>query len=166
MAAGVVRCSLQTTHAVSSGAQDEGDDLGDRQRRNMRTPWLVVGRFDLHEPVSYGDLALAFARVQDAQVSELLSLEEWVNPQRMSQIRVVFSDPRTVRGEGDSIVSKIGAWQFVLADLVFELVGQGPADPESLAVRYQETRVSTFYVYFSAQVVQARQVSWRGAAFR
>jgi len=129
----VVRCSLDLTHP-EAGA---------------RTLWLVVGRYDLLDPVGYVDLARALERVRDD-----LGLEAAIHPQRLSQIRVVYRDPRGRRGEGDSIVSKIGAWEFIVSDLVFELVGMGPNDRDALAVRYAETHVPTFYVYFSPDLVR------------
>jgi len=145
----VFRVSLQTTYAVSSVAADEGLPLPDRQRHNMRTPWPVVGRYDVQEGIGYTDLAQAFQLVRDD-----LGLETAIDPQRLSQIRIVYVDPSSKRGEGDSVVSKIGAWEFVIADLVGELVGSGPEDEDALAVRYTETVVPKFYVYFSSQVVK------------
>ncbi len=116
-------------------------------------PWLIVGRFDPLEEIGYEDLADALEVVRDDLV-----LEAQIHPQRMSQIRIVYADPRAKGGEGDSIVSKSGAWEFVVSDLIGELVGGGgnhdEADPDSLAGRYSETTVPVFYVYFSAQVVQ------------
>lgn len=146
--AGFFRVSLRLTYAVESGSPDEGDEQADRQRHNMRTPWLEVGCYDLLEPVGYADLADAFEAVRDD-----LLLETEIHPQRMSQIRIVYQDPHSKRGEGDSVVSKIGAWEFVISDLIAELVGAGPEDEDSLAVRYKETAVPKFYVYFSAQLV-------------
>lgn len=146
--AGVFRVSLSTTYAVESTAADEGDPMPDRQRQNMRSPWLVVGRYDAQEGIGYTDLATALIAVRDD-----LGLETAINPQRLSQIRIVYEDPRSKRGEGDSVVSKIGAWEFIISDLVAELVGGGPDDEEALAVRYTETAVPKFYIYFSSQVV-------------
>lgn len=154
IAGGGFPCSLDATHAVASGAGLEGEDLPDRQRRNMRTPWLVVGRYEPRTPIGYRELADALSLV-----SVDLFLEEAIGPQRLSQIRIVYVDPNTRRGEGDSIVSKIGAWGFVVSDVVFELVGGGGADEDALAVRYKETHVPHFYVYFSEQSIQIDQNS-------
>jgi hypothetical protein len=160
IAAGVFRCSLSTTEAVESDAGDEGRELSDRQRENMRTPWLAIGRYDPQEPIGYLDLAHALDRVRSD-----LGLEAAIHPQRLSQIRVVYADPDAVRGEGDSIVSKIGAWEFIVAELVREIGGVGDDDEESLALRYQATKIPAFYVYFSAQIGQTRDVwktwSWK-----
>jgi hypothetical protein len=153
--AGVFRCSLSTTEAVESDAGDEGRELPDRQRENMRTPWLAVGRYDPQEPIGYADLAHALDRVRRD-----LTLEAVIHPQRLSQIRVVYSDPVAVRGEGDSVVSNLGAWEFILAELVREIGGVDDDDEDALAVRYQATKVPRFYIYFSAQIGSARNV-WK-----
>lgn len=155
--AGILPCSLDATHAVVASPAIEGEDHPDRQRRNMRTPWLVVGRYDPQgSGVGYSALAHALSVVGGD-----LFLEEAVGAQRLSQIRIVYVDPNTRRGEGDSIVSRIGAWQFVCHDIVYELVGGGTADEESLAVRYKETRIPHFYVYFSANIVDDPSNVWQ-----
>ncbi len=114
-----------------------------------RTPWLVVGRFDAQQPIGYLELAQALM-----VVSEDYMLSARINPNRMSQIRVVYEDPKSRRGEGDSIVSKMGGWDFVLSDLIGEMLGAGPDDVDALAVRYSETRIQTFYVYFGSEIIR------------
>lgn len=131
--AGHFRCSLSIT----------------RPEAAARTTWLVVGRYDAQEPVDYLRLGAALD-----EVAGDLILETRIGPQRLSQIRVVYADPRARRGEGDSIVSKIGGWTFVIADMVAEIMGTGPDDHDALAVRYQETLVPTFYIYFSPEIVR------------
>ncbi len=153
--ASVFRCSLATTEAVESNSEDEGREFPDRQRENMRTAWLAVGRYDPQDPIGYADLALALDLVRSD-----LTLESVIHPQRMSQIRVVYADPDATRGEGDSIVSKIGAWEFVIAVLVREIGGAGEEDEEALARRYKATRIPRFYIYFAAEVVPFRD-AWR-----
>lgn len=142
------RVSLDETYAVSSSAPDEGAPDPDRQRENMRTPWLVVGRYTPQESIGYVELGQAVALLRDD-----LALEAEIHPQRMSQIRIVYEDPQGRRGEGDSVVSKIGAWEFVVSDLLAEIVGAGLGDEDSLVFRYKETRIPRFYVYFSSQLV-------------
>lgn len=114
------------------------------------TPWLAVGRYDPQESIGYEDLARAF----DFVAGDLM-LEAAIHPQRLSQIRIVYADPRAKRGEGDSIVSQTGAWEFVISDLVGELVGGDLDSPDegSLAARYDETSIPTFYVYFSSELI-------------
>ena len=129
----MVLCSLDLTHP-EAGA---------------RTLWLVVGRYDLLDPVEYVELARALQIVRDD-----VELEKAIHPQRLSQIRVVYRDPRGRRGEGDSIVSKIGPGSSSCQISRFELVGMGPNDRDALAVRYAETHVPTFYVYFSPDLVR------------
>ncbi len=119
-----------------------------RPESGARTPWLVVGKIDFVEAIDYRTLAEAIRRLRDD-----LTLEATIGPQRLSQIRVVYRDPRGRRGEGDSIVSKTGAWEFVVSDMLGELVGAGPDDEDSLAVRYAETVVPTVYFYFAADIV-------------
>ena len=69
------------------------------------TPWLDVGKFDIQDPeVGYQRIAEAFE-----DLANDLFLEAMIHPQRLSQIRIIYSDPNSKRGEGDSIVSKIGA---------------------------------------------------------
>lgn len=121
----------------------------------MRTPWLAVGRYDPQEPIGYADLARALNLVRVD-----LTLEAVIHPQRLSQIRVVYADPDAIRGEGDSIVSKIGAWEFIIAELVREIGGVDDEDEESLARRYQATKVPMFYLYFSSELVQFK-TAWQ-----
>jgi len=138
--ASVVRCSLSLTEAeVSAG-----------------TIWLTVGRFDLLEPTSYATLGQALSVVHDDD-----RLTRLIHPHRMSQIRVVYEDPRARRGEGDSIVSKTGAWSMILSDLIGEILGWGEDDPDALTVRYDETTVSKFYVYFSRELFKySTEAAW------
>lgn len=158
--ASVFRCSLATTEAVESDKGDEGSPLPDRQRENMRTPWLAVGRYDPQDPIGYADLAHALDLVRSD-----LTLETIINPQRLSQIRVVYSDPHAIRGEGDSIVSKIGAWEFIIAELVREIGGVDDEDEEALAHRYQATKIPKFYIYFSSEIGRTRDV-WKNWTWR
>lgn len=130
--AGVAFCSLDLT-SPEPGA---------------RTPWLIVGRYTFVDPVDYLTLAAAVRLLRDD-----ITLEATIGPQRLSQIRIVYRDPQSRRGEGDSIVSKTGAWEFVVSDLLGELVGAGLDDEDSLAVRYKETTVPVMYVYFAPDLV-------------
>ena len=150
--------SLDPTYAVEADAPDEGDELGDRQRQNMRAAWLVVGRYTPVHPVGYLRLAQAFRRVD---ADHLLAAR--IHPQRYAQIRIVYEDPHSQRGEGDSIVSEVGPWEFVLSELIRDLIGTGrigldggPVDEDSLAARYEHTRVPMFYAYFSRTVISYR----------
>ncbi len=113
-----------------------------------KTPWLVVGRFDLIDAVSYSELGEIFQLWADD-----LALEVMIHPERLSQIRIVYTDPNDPRGSSDSIVSSIGAWQYVVADLVGDLIGVGEDDEDSLAVRYANTKIGTFFVYFAPDLV-------------
>lgn len=112
------------------------------------TPWLVVGRFDLLEPLGYQAIAEIFQLWADD-----LILEAMVNPQRLSQIRIVYVDPKDPRGASDSIVSSVGAWEFVISDLIGDLIGSGDDDEDALAVRYAATAVGTFFVYFAPTLI-------------
>ncbi len=142
----VFHCSLELTSAEAGS----------------RTPWIIVGRYEPQEPIGYRELAQALVNVAND-----LGIETDINPQRLSQIRIVYSDPRAHRGEGDSIVSKIGAWEYIIADLVSEIVGSGPDDEDSLAVRYQETSVPKFYIYFSSTIVNYVTASaWQRVGMR
>lgn len=143
--ASVFPCSMDLTHAEPGAV----------------TPWLVVGRFEAGEPIGYVDLADAFSRVRDD-----LGLEIAIHRQRLSQIRVVYRDPRGHHGEGDSIVSATGAWEYIVSDLIGELVGAGDEDEDSLAVRYAETSVPRFYVYFSATLMTAEGDAWQKVMLR
>lgn len=113
--------------------------------------WQVVARFDLGAPVSYAQLAEIFALWQDD-----LFLEASIGPSRLSQIRCWFNDPKSKRGEGDSVISWGPApWLAMVGDALGELVGSGSDESgDSLAVRYEATNVSFFYVYFSASTRQ------------
>lgn len=117
-----------------------------------RTPWFYVGRFDIEDGgATYQELARALAEVERDFI-----LEAAIHPQRLSQIRLVFRDVNTPRSETDSVVSRIGAWSFVVSDMITELVGgtaeiDDPADG-SLAERYDTSTVPYFYVFFSRRV--------------
>lgn len=140
------RCSLSITRA----------------ERGSATTWVVVGRYDVLEDVNYLRLGAALH-----DVGAHVVLETRIHPHRMSQIRVVYADPRGRRGEGDSIVSRIGGWEFVVADIVGEIMGSGPDDRDALAVRYEETLVPTFYVYFSDQIVNyVTKMPWQRVPIR
>lgn len=131
------------------------DLTGEAAELEDRTSWLIVGRFDPAGPISYAELAMGFQLVADD-----LILETRINGQRLSQIRVVFHDPNETRHEGDSVISKIGAWEYVTSDLVGELVGSNLENPDegSLAARYKETNVSSFYIFFSSEITAPRNV--------
>jgi hypothetical protein len=119
-----------------------------------RTPWLAVGRFDFTEGApSYEEFGGMFY-----ELANDLILEATIHPDRLSQIRIIYSDPNSDRGEGDSIVSQIGAWQFVVSDIEGEILGGGPDDEGALAVRYAETKVLTWYVYFSSELFDHKVV--------
>jgi len=133
--------------------------------RASRTPWFIVGRFDPEDAISYQTLARGLRVVEDD-----VFLETAINPDRLSQIRIVFAEagqnpdgtirPRA-RGEGDSVVSRIGAWAFAISDIITELVGadiDNPAD-DSLAARYKESTVPYFYVFFSHETQVFRSAS-------
>ncbi len=118
-----------------------------------KTPWLIVGRFDFFEDVSYAELGDAF----EALANDLI-LETRVHPDRLSQIRIIYNDPSDKRGSGDSIVSRIGGWQVVISDILSEILGSGEADEDALATRYRETKIQTFYIYFSSEIVEYETV--------
>lgn len=116
-----------------------------------RTPWLVVGRFDCVDAPTYAELDEVFSTWRDD-----LILEAKIHPQRFSQIRIVYEDPKAKRGESDSIVSHSGPWEAVISEISFEL---DPDDEDSLASRYEHTTVPIFYVYFSSQLSIGAEVS-------
>jgi hypothetical protein len=126
------------------------------------TPWMIVGRFDPTEEINYQILAMGLMAVAND-----LIIEAAINPQRLSQIRIVFADPTGARGEGDDVLSHIGAWEFVLGDAIGDLVGSNIESPDegSLAARYKETTVTTFYVFFSSEIVR-HVTAWQPGAAR
>jgi hypothetical protein len=129
---------------------------GSEAEQARRTPWMIVGRFDPRQTLSYEMLAHGLQVVADD-----LFIEAAVHPQRLSQIRVEFHDPDDIRREGDTVLSKIGPWEFVVSDLIFELVGASYEDPTegSLASRYARTVVPRFYVFFSSEVLTHKSVT-------
>lgn len=115
-----------------------------------RIPWLVVGRFDCVGLPSYAELGEVFEVWRDDLV-----LEAKIHPQRLSQIRIVYSDPNAKRGESDSIIAHMGPWESVISETAHEIGTGDPGDPaqeDSLSMRYRETKVPTFYVYFSGRL--------------
>lgn len=152
--ASVFPCSLQIADPVTGDAprppEEEDTEeamLAERQRENVRTPWLVVGRFDAMAPIGYEELGEGFLRVEHDLV-----IEAEINASRLSQIRIVYADPRARRGEGDSIVSERGGWAFVVSRVRQDLLGVVPDDTDALSQRYEETKVPTFYIYFSDEI--------------
>lgn len=143
---------LTITELGGGHATLEGEDA----KQARATPWMIVGRFDPRTDLDYADLAHGLKIVADD-----LIIEAAVHPQRLSQIRVEFHDPNDIRREGDTVLSKIGPWGFVLSDLVYELVGASYEDPAegSLAARYAQTVVPRFYVFFSSQILDHKSVS-------
>jgi hypothetical protein len=115
--------------------------------------WLVCGRFDLHDAVSYFGLGEIFERVL---ADDLLAAR--VNPSRLTQVRVIYEDPNAPHRAGDSIVSKIAGWEFAWGDLIAEILGGGQDDEGALAARYEATRVSIFYVYLAPTIVNYRTI--------
>lgn len=139
--------SLSVTEAGGGHAELEGEPA----RTAATTPWLVVGRYDPQDEIDYQTLAEAFQMLADD-----LPLEVAIGGQRLSQIRIVFHDPRSKRGEGDSVISRIGAWTFILGDLIGELIGSDIEDPDegSLAGRYDQTSVPMWYIFFSSTITK------------
>ncbi len=140
--------SLDITYPGGGAANLVEDQGPDAAALASSALWLVVGRFDPHDAVGYQDLARGLVRVADDFL-----LEADINPDRLSQIRIVFADMHSTRGEGDSVVSRIGAWTFTIADIITELVGSDIDNPDedSLAGRYRESTIPKFYIYFSTE---------------
>jgi len=129
------------------------DLTGAEATRARETPWIIVGRYTPRHELDYATLAHGLEAVADD-----LLIEAAIHPQRLSQIRVEFHDPNDRRREGDTVLSKIGPWLFVLGDLVGELVGASWESPseDSLAARYDETTVPRFYIFFSTTVMHLK----------
>ncbi len=147
----VFPCEMESTFPGGGVALDSDSDV-EIKEQSGKSPWLVVGKFVPEEEVGYAELAQAFALIE----GDLL-LEADVHPDRMTQVRILFSDPKAKRGEGDAVISKVGGFSFVWSDLIGELVGSGDAespDEDSLAGRYDETAVPTFYVFLSEQIIK------------
>lgn len=116
-----------------------------------RRPWLVVGRFDFLQGASYEMIG----EILQAWRSDY-ALEVAINPDRLSQIRVIYVDPKERRGEGDDFISQIGAWAFIVDELYHEIVGtgvSGDVDQDALVARYAESIVPRLYVYFSPDMM-------------
>lgn len=120
---------------------------------NVSNAWMAVGRFDLLDPVSYAELGEIFQAIADDVL-----LEASVHPQRLCQVRVIYHDPNARRGESDSIVSRIAGWQYMWSDLLGEVLGGRAGDETALAVRYEETEIGLFYVYFSSEITKYETV--------
>ncbi len=129
------------------------DLTGRAATTERRAIWLSVGRYTPREEIDYATLAHGLSAV----ANDLL-IEAAIHPQRLSQIRVEFHDPESKRSEGDSVLSKIGPWEFVISDLLGELVGASYESPTegSLAYRYDQTIAPRFYIFFSEQLVKPK----------
>jgi len=151
--------SLEVTFAGGGAARSE-----DRERQEAAAgagnPWMIVGHFTPEDEINYQALAVALGIVEDDLV-----IEAAVHPSRLSQIRIIFHDPLSKRGEGNDVLSHIGAWSFVLGDAIGDLVGADATDPTegSLAARYAETTVPSFYIFFSRTIVEYR-TAWPSGA--
>lgn len=140
--------SMTVTYAAGGSADLTDPDAIELASNSL---WLIVGRYDCDETVNYQILARALQHVADD-----LFIEAAVHPDRLSQLRIVFIDPASGRHASDMVLSKIGAWAFVLGDIVGELVGADFETPTegSLAAKYQATTVPTFYIFFSREMVR------------
>jgi len=149
----IVADAFDVDLSITEAGGGHADLTGAKAAQERRTPWLIVGRFDPRQELDYATLAHGLYAVKND-----LLIEAAVHPQRLSQIRVVFHDPNSKRGESDSVLSKIGPWEFVISDLVGELVGESWESPteDSLAARYDQTTVPMFYVFFAAEIVKAK----------
>lgn len=147
--ADVFETSLEITEVGGGHADLEGGDA----TLARETPWMIVGRFDPLEEIGYQMLGAGLKAVE----RDLL-IEAAIHPQRLSQIRVEFDDPNSKRSEDLKVLSKIGPWEFVISDLVGELVGADPEAPTvaSLAERYDETLVPRFYIFFAPTIIKHR----------
>ena len=122
----------------------------------------MIGAYEPREPIGYLELARAFSEVRDDPF-----LPARIHPDRMSQIRVIYQDPRSPRGEGDSILAQLGAWGLIVHEFVGELIGSKENDQDALAVRYAETRVGKFYIYFSTEIISyVTRTPWRDVSLR
>jgi hypothetical protein len=107
--------------------------------------WMAVGRFDFLDQISYLDIGEMLERIA---ADDFLSAR--IDPTRVSQIRIIFLDPDARPGKGGgSYVSAIGAWDFIVGDLIGEILGGGEGDELSLAARYDQSKIPSMYVYFS-----------------
>lgn len=143
---------MEITELGGGHATLEGDDA----RKAQSSPWMIVGRYTPRRTLTYAMLAHGLQVAADD-----ILIEASVHPQRLSQARVEFHDPNDIRREGDTVLSKIGPWEFILTDLVYELVGASYEDPAegSLASRYAQTVVPRFYLFFSPQVISHKSVT-------
>ena len=156
--AAVFSCALAITYPGGGHAdlRDSNDQhLASQKRSHL---WLAVGHYSSPDSdISYALLAEALMRVRDD-----LFLETRVGPDRLTQIRIVFHDPDSKRTESDSVVSKIGGYEYVISDMIGELTGSDVDNPDadSLAARYENTVVPQFYVFFSSEMVRFQKVSF------
>jgi hypothetical protein len=153
----VFACDLETTFPSGGVGEGAADDR-EIAEQAKKSPWLVVGKFTPEDEIGYAELAEAFSRIEGDYL-----LEAEIDPDRLTQVRIIFDDPKSKLGEGEAIVAKVGAYSFVWSDLIGELVGAGDADSpgeESLAARYKETAVPTFYVFLSEVTVQYKTAAW------
>jgi len=143
-------CDLEVTEPGGGSADLEHNEGAQAARMHDDAKWLVVGRFDPAQDITYAELAAGLAAV-----SNDLILQTRINGQRLSQIRAVFHDAKSGRSESDSVISKIGAWEYILDDLIGDLVGSSLESPDegSLAARYDETIVPKFYIFFSLEIL-------------
>ncbi len=123
-----------------------------RGRAVGRRPWLIVGRFEFLASIGYETVGEVLSAWRDD-----FALEVAIHPDRLSQIRIVYEDPKERRGDGDDFIAQIGAWAYVTGELVREIVGSGGVvaddDQRALMARYAQSVVPRMYVYFSPDLM-------------
>lgn len=149
----VFSVALTVTHAgggVADGAHVAAMPADVAYAPSDNDQWMAVGRFDPDDGIGYAELAHGLTLVER---DDFLSAD--INPNRLSQIRIIFNDPNERRHEADSVLSTIGPWDYVISDQIRELVGASWESPgeDSLAARYENTRIEKFYVFFGHEVI-------------
>lgn len=104
----------------------------------QRAVWLAVGRIDFAHALNYLELSNLVARWEADAIAEIL-----IGADRISQLRVIFHDPAWRGKAGNTFLSEMGPWMFLLGAMRGELADLGE--------RYTKTTVPTVYIYFSAQ---------------
>jgi hypothetical protein len=109
--------------------------------------WIRVGRFDFFEGQDYETMGAVLEHL-----SNDIELEAMIHPMRLSQIRIGYHDPNARHRESDGTISSIGPWSFILGELTGEIAGGGAEDENALAVRYDQSVISEWWVYFSSDI--------------
>lgn len=110
-------------------------------------PWLLLGSFKPRTPRSWAHIGRMFAVWEDD-----LTLHVMIHPRRTTLIRITYDQPEKGHATSGYSPVKPGSWDNVISECRRKLIGGDWTDPDedSIAAKYENTRVLFIDVLFSA----------------